>query len=150
VNWFGAVFMVIAFVLFVLDIKAPTHGALTAAGVVSFIIGALVLFNSPNVPTFQRVSIPLVVGTGLFIGAIFFVIMTIALRAQRAPVRMGIGGLVGQVGIARGDLAPSGPVQLGSELWTAISADRQVPIKKGERVEVIEVNGIELKVRKHE
>jgi membrane-bound serine protease (ClpP class) len=62
VNWFGLVFIVTAFVLFLLDIKAPTHGALTAAGVASFIAGALVLFNSPGVPQFQRVSVPLVVG----------------------------------------------------------------------------------------
>jgi membrane-bound serine protease (ClpP class) len=64
VNWFGAIFLVTSFVLFVLDIKAPTHGALTVAGLASFIIGALVLFNSPGTPNFQRVSVPLVIVTG--------------------------------------------------------------------------------------
>ncbi|MEP6896083.1 MAG: ATP-dependent Clp protease proteolytic subunit, partial [Chloroflexota bacterium] len=59
---FGFIFIVTAFLLFILDIKAPTHGALTAAGVGSFIIGALVLFNTPATPQFQRVSVPLVVG----------------------------------------------------------------------------------------
>src|SRR5574340_32885 len=54
VNWFGIVFILTAFVLFILDIKAPTHGALTAAGVGSFIVGALVLFNSPGTPQFQQ------------------------------------------------------------------------------------------------
>jgi membrane-bound serine protease (ClpP class) len=58
VNWFGLAFILIAFVLFILDVKAPTHGALTAAGVGSFIVGALVLFNSPGTPDFQRVSVP--------------------------------------------------------------------------------------------
>jgi membrane-bound serine protease (ClpP class) len=58
VNWFGILFLAVAFILFILDIKAPTHGALTAAGVGSFIVGALILFNSPNVPSFQRVSVP--------------------------------------------------------------------------------------------
>jgi len=57
VNWFGVVFLIAAFVLFILDIKAPTHGALTAAGTVSLIVGALVMFNSPNVPSFQRVPV---------------------------------------------------------------------------------------------
>ncbi|MCK7467019.1 MAG: hypothetical protein MZU91_01925 [Desulfosudis oleivorans] len=52
VNWFGIIFLVTAFVLFILDIKAPTHGALTTAGVASFIVGALVLFNSPGTPAF--------------------------------------------------------------------------------------------------
>jgi len=64
VNWFGLVFLALAFVLFVLDVKAPTHGALTAAGLGSFILGALVLFNSPGTPSFQRVSVPLVVTMG--------------------------------------------------------------------------------------
>ncbi len=77
-NWFGIVFLVIAFVLFVLDIKAPTHGALTTAGVASFIVGALVLFISPGTAEFQRVSVPLVIGTGVFIGLLFFGIMMIA------------------------------------------------------------------------
>ena len=60
-----SVFLAIAFVLFVLDIKAPTHGALTAAGVASLIVGSLVLFNSPGTPSFLRVSVPLVIGVSL-------------------------------------------------------------------------------------
>ncbi|MGW8249656.1 MAG: NfeD family protein, partial [Anaerolineales bacterium] len=87
VNWFGLVFLAIAFVLFVLDIKAPTHGALTAAGIASLIAGALILFNSPGVPAFQRVSVPLVVGTSIATGMIFLGIVGFALRAQRVPVR---------------------------------------------------------------
>src|SRR5688572_28256037 len=81
INWFGLVFLIIAFVLFILVIKAPTHGALTTAGVASFIIGALVLFNSPGTPAFQRVSVPLVIGMGLFIGALFFAMLIFVLRA---------------------------------------------------------------------
>jgi len=147
VNWFGIVFLILAFVLFLLDIKAPTHGALTAAGVGSFIIGALVLFNSPNVPGFPRVSVPLVVGTGIVFGAAFSVIVGIALRAQRVPVRVGQESLVGQVGTVRSELAPVGSVQLGSELWTAeLVEGGRAP--RGSRVEVVQVDGIVLKVRK--
>ena len=152
VNWFGIIFVVLAFVLFILDLKTPTHGALTVAGVASFIIGSLVLFNSTNVPSFQRVSVPLVVGTGIFLGLIFFVILSIALRARQWPVLMGQSAttLVGQVGVARGDLAPRGPVQLASEAWTARPADRTASIKKGDKVEVVSVEGLELRVRKKE
>jgi membrane-bound serine protease (ClpP class) len=151
VNWFGIIFVVLAFVLFILDIKTPTHGALTVAGVASFIIGALVLFNSANVPAFQRVSIPLVVGTGLFLGAFFTIILGFAIRAQRKPILMGQdSALVGKVGVARSDLAPNGSVQLDTEAWTARSADRKVGIKKGDRVEVVAVDGLELRVRKKE
>jgi membrane-bound serine protease (ClpP class) len=149
VNWFGIVFLITAFVLFILDIKAPTHGALTTAGVASFIIGALVLFNSPGVPQFQRVSVPLVMATGFAIGLLFMVILMYALRALKVPIRAGIESLVGKTGTAR-TLVQSGggQVQLGSELWTAESADTAEPISKGDRVEVVEVKGLRLKVRK--
>ena len=119
VNWFGLVFIVLAFVLFIVDIKAPTHGGLTAAGIGSFIVGALVLFNSPGTPSFQRVSVPLVVLVGLVMGLMFAVIVGFALRAQKRPVTTGREGLVGVRGVARTDLDPTGQVQTAGELWSA-------------------------------
>jgi membrane-bound serine protease (ClpP class) len=149
VNWFGIIFLVTAFVLFLLDIKAPTHGALTTAGVASFIIGALVLFNSPGVPQFQRVSVPLVVATGFVIGLLFMVILMFALRALKVPISAGIESLIGKTGTTRSVVEGSGgQVQLGSELWTAENVDATEPIGKGEKVEVVEVKGLRLKVRK--
>lgn len=148
VNWFGIVFLVTAFVLFILDIKAPTHGALTIAGVSSLIVGALVLFNSPSTPSFQRVSIPLVIGSSLFTGAIFFTILMIALRAQRAPIRTGQESLIGRVGVAKNDIAPQGNIQVGGELWSAVLEAGQPPISARERVEVVSVDGLHLIVRK--
>jgi membrane-bound serine protease (ClpP class) len=148
VNWFGLVFMILAFVLFILDIKAPTHGALTAAGVGSFIVGALVLFNSPGTPQFQRVSIPLVIAVGVLIGLLFFVIIGIALRARNVPVQVGSEALPGKTGVAMTALKGSGQVQLESELWSAEPAEGSDEIHKGDRVEVVKVEGLRLKVRK--
>lgn len=148
INWFGIIFLVTAFVLFILDIKAPTHGALTTAGVASFIVGALVLFNSPGVPEFQRVSVPLVIATGLALGLLFFGILVFALRALRVPVSAGVESFVGKTGTAVSWGEAGGQVQLHSELWTADAADGSARIRKGDRVEVVEVKGLRLKVRK--
>jgi membrane-bound serine protease (ClpP class) len=148
VNWFGVVFMIIAFVLFILDIKAPTHGALTAAGVGSFIVGALVLFNSPGTPQFQRVQPALVVLMSLLMGAAFFAIVAFALRAQRTPVRVGMESMIGRVGTAVADVSPAGQVQVGSELWSAELSEGSGMIHKGDSVEVVEVRGLRLIVRK--
>ena len=148
VNWFGVVFLILAFVLFILDIKAPTHGALTAAGTVSLIVGALVMFNSPNVPSFQRVPVPLIIGASVSTGIIFFVIMLIGVRAQKRPVGMGAESLVGRVGIVRTGLAPRGQVQLGGELWTAELVDGEEALSPDARVEVVGVDGLRLLVRK--
>jgi membrane-bound serine protease (ClpP class) len=150
VNWFGLIFLVLAFVLFILDIKAPTHGALTAAGVGSLIVAALVLFNSPNVPSFQRVSIPVAVGSSLMTGGLFFGILIYALRAHQAPLRTGAQILVGRSGTVTVDLNPRGQVQLGGELWTAESADAGVSLPRGTRVKVEQVSGVKLMVRKSE
>jgi membrane-bound serine protease (ClpP class) len=149
VNWFGIIFLLTAFVLFILDIKAPTHGALTTAGVASFIVGALVLFNSPGVPEFQRVSVPLVIGTGLVIGLLFFGILVFALRALHAPITSGVNSFLGKTGTARSPVNGSGgQVQLGSELWSAESAQGSEKIRKGDTVEVVGIKGLRLQVRK--
>ena len=150
VNWFGLVFIVTSFVLFILDIKAPTHGALTAAGVASFIVGGLLLFNfnTPGVPQFERVSIPLVVGTGVAIGLMFALVLTYAMRVQHTPVQTGIASLIGRQGTARSDVGLSGQVQVGSELWTAEAIPDSAAIGKGDKIEVVESKGLRLKVRK--
>lgn len=147
VNWFGMVFIITGFVLFILDIKAPTHGALTTAGVASFIVGALVLFNSPGTPEFQRVSVPLVIGMGILTAGLFFVVVTFAIRAQRRRVVVGVEALVGRVGEARSSLAPTGMVQVAGELWSAEIEDSTTAIPSGTRVEVVGVDGLRLRVR---
>lgn len=147
VNWFGIVFVIMAFVLFVLDVKAPTHGGLTLAGVISLVVGALVLFNTPSATSFQRVSLPLVIGVAFSTSAIFFTILTFVLRAQKNPLRMGQETLAGRTGAARSEIAPRGNVQLGGELWSAELAEGEAPIPKGARVEVVRAEGVRLYVR---
>ncbi len=148
VNWFGLVFIIVSFVLFIMEVKAPTHGALTAAGIGSFIVGALVLFNSPGTPDFARVSIPLVIAVAVLIALMFTALLGFALRALKAPVRTGQKSLIGRQGIAMADFAPDGTVRVGSELWSAEKATSTEAISKGERIEVVEVEGLRLIVKK--
>ncbi len=148
VNWFGIVFLIIAFVLFILDIKAPTHGALTAAGTGSFIAGALILFNSLSIPGFPKVSVGLVIGMGLFIGLSFFAVVMIALRAMKKPIVTGRESLEGKDGYVITRIAPTGIVQVAGEQWSAALAAGEAPIKKGEKVVVEKVEGVRLIVRR--
>ena len=148
VNWFGLVLIGISFILFILDIKAPTHGALTAAGVATFIAGALVLFNSAQTPVFGRVSVPLVVGMGLFIGATFFAIVMIAVRAMKTPVITGQSALVGRSGLAVTEINPTGIVQVAGERWSAKLAEGEAPIMVEDRIEVIRTEGVKVVVKK--
>ncbi len=150
VNWFGVIFLALAFGLFLLDIKAPTHGALTAAAVGSLIVGAMVMFNSPNVPAFQRVSMPLIIGMSLATGALFFGVLLFAIRAQSLPSRMGRESLVGQLAEVRGELNRTGIVQLAGEQWSARQEEAQEPLPNGTRVRVVRMEGLTLVVKKVE
>lgn len=149
VNWFGIVFLITAFVLFALDIKAPTHGALTAAGVASLIVSALVLFNSPGTPQFQRVSIWLVVTVSLLTGGLFAAIMAFAVKTRKTPIKTGPESLQGQIGFARTEIATHKPgqVQVGGERWSAKLAPDADPINPGQRIEVVDIEGIHLLVQ---
>jgi membrane-bound serine protease (ClpP class) len=147
-NWFGIIFLITAFVLFILDIKAPTHGALTAAGIASFIVGALVLFNS-GTPQWAHVSLPAVIFVAVFIGTTFGIIVGFAVRALRTPIRAGAESLVGKIGTARSSVNEAGgQAQVDSELWSVEAVEGSDAIGKGDHVEVVEVKGLRLKVRK--
>lgn len=148
VNWFGLVLIGISFILFILDIKAPTHGALTVAGVVTFIIGALVLFNSAQMPVFGRVSVPLVIGMGVFTGATFFTLVMIAVRAMKTPVITGQSALVGRSGMAVTEINPTGIVQVAGERWSAKLVEGENPIKANEQVEVVRTEGLKVVVKR--
>lgn len=148
VNWTGLLFMVLAFVLFILDIKAPTHGALTAAGAAAFAAGGLILFNTVRVPGIPEISMPLVIGTGVFIAATFFGALTLALRAQSAPILTGHQTLVGKVGLIKTAVNPKGQIQVAGELWTARLVEGEEPLQIGDRAEVTGIEGVILWVKK--
>jgi membrane-bound serine protease (ClpP class) len=150
VNWVGLILIITAFVLFLLDIKAPTHGALTAAGLLAFITGALVLFNSPGTPEFERVSVPLVVTSGLIMAGVFLAILNFALRAQRRPVAVGTEALVGRVGVVRSPLTPRGTVHVAGELWSAELEGPEEHLDVGHEVVVASVEGMRLWVKPRE
>ncbi len=148
VNLFGLIFIVLAFILFVLELQTPTTGGLTVAAVASFIAGALVLFNSVRLPGFPALSIPLVIGASAILALTFVGFMGFALRAMRTPLAMGKPALIGQVGTVTREIDPQGMVQVAGELWSAESLDAHERIPEGARVEVVDVDGLRVKVRR--
>jgi len=140
VNYTGLLFIALAFILFVVDIKAPTHGVLTVGGIVSFVLGSLVLFSSP----YYAVSRNLVLSVSLATGIFFAFIVAKAIAIQRRPATTGAEGLVGSIATVRTDLSPAGTVFLKGERWDAEAEDG--PIQVGERVRVKSVEGFELRV----
>ena len=141
-NAAGVAMIVLAFALFAIDLFVPTHGVLSAGGIVAFVIGSIMLFEVPEAMEFGiswQVLIPATAATAAF----FLFVVGLGLKAQRRRPVTGQGGLVGEVGRARTELAPTGKVFLHSEIWNA-RANRHVTV--GETVRVVGVHGMELEV----
>jgi membrane-bound serine protease (ClpP class) len=143
VNAAGLALIGLALVLFIADIFASTHGVLTTGGIVSFFLGALMLFNRAD-PAF-RLSLAYIVPATLVTAAFFAVVVGKGLRAQLLPVRSGKETMLGKTApaLARIDAA-SGKVFVEGEYWNATSP---VPIEPGQPVEITGVDGLTLIVK---
>jgi len=146
VNVAGLLLIGFALVLFIADIKVPSHGILTAGGLASFVMGSLLL--TERQAPYLRISLVLILVMAGLTAAFFAFAVGAGIRAQKQRVQTGREGLVGAVGVARSELAPEGTVFVQGELWSAESADGVIP--SGERVRVTRVDGLHLRVRKEE
>ena len=144
VNWAGLLLIVVALVMFLLEIKVPSYGFLTFGGVVSLTLGSIMLFDSP-VPA-MRVSFSVIIPAVLVTVLFFAVAITFGLRAQKNKVTTGTEGMAGEIGEAVTDLKPRGRIKIGSEYWNA--EVRGEPVKKGDRVVVVEGDRLNLVVRR--
>jgi membrane-bound serine protease (ClpP class) len=143
VNYAGLGLLLLALIFFIAEVKVVSHGMLTVAGVISLVLGSLMLFKSPE-PAL-RVSLELIASLTLFSLAVVGFLLYMARRAFRSPVRTGLEGLVHEQGTARSDLTPHGKVFVHGELWDAVAEE---PVTAGETVEVVAVRNLKLAVRR--
>lgn len=151
VNYAGLLLIILAIILFILEIKVTSFGLLTIAGIGSLTIGSIMLFDSPL--DFMRVSLNVIIPTVVFITLFFTIAMGLAVKAQRRKPTTGSEGLIDETGIVKtaitagGDETSTGRGQilLHGELWTALSND---PIEEGARVKVVSVDKLEVIVKK--
>jgi membrane-bound serine protease (ClpP class) len=143
VNIAGLALILLAVALFIIDVYAPTHGVLTFGGIVSFFLGAMMLFNRSD-PAF-RLSLVYIIPATLITAAFFVFLVGAGLRAQFLPVRAGKETMVGKTvpALARID-SRGGKVFIEGEYWNAVS---DVPVEAGAQVEVTGVNGLTLTVK---
>ena len=142
-NVTGLALIVVGILLFTIDAFAPTHGVLTAGGVIAFFLGLLMLFDRGE--PFLRLSLmwllPATVVTALF----FMFVAGAGIRAQRLPARTGAEMMLGRSVVATAPIdASHGKVFLEGEYWDAVSA---VPIAAGQLVEIVALHGLTLTVK---
>jgi membrane-bound serine protease (ClpP class) len=150
-NWAGVALILFAFILFGLEIFVTSGGVLGIGGVVSLILGGLLL-TSDNPPEFGgdvQVSRWLVFGLAATLGGLVLFVFVNIVRIRNLPVHVGMETMVGRPATVRTALDPSGYVFIDGEYWAADSEGGQ-EIQSGERVVITEVKGLRLKVKRGE
>lgn len=149
VNWGGVILIVMSVIAFAIDVQVNSI-ALTAGALVMFVLGALLLFTplTPQPPTMPSVSVSpwVVLALGGAMAGFFLFILGAAVRGRKYPALSGTEALIGATGVALTDLAPSGIARVKSEEW--IAEAQGDPIRQGEAVRVVAVEGLRLKVVK--
>ena len=155
INWAGAVLILASIVFFVADIKAPTHGVLTAGGIVTFVLGSVLLYRPigalpPSAlpqPQIWRVPPWLIAVVGGSTALIFIAALRLGIKAQKLAPAMGQATLLGATGRITSIREGMATAQVRSELWSARPASGEAPLEEGDMVRVVEVEGLTLIVR---
>lgn len=143
VNFAGVALILFGIILLILEVKVTSYGLLGAGGVLSLLLGSIMLVDSP-LPELQ-VGLRLIVPMTLAISGILVFLVRLAVQAQRTRPVTGDVGMIGELGRALSPIPTGGvgSVQTHGEIWTATSAE---PIDAGEKVRVVGVNGLVLTV----
>ena len=143
VNVAGLALIALALMLFIIDVYTPTHGVLTVGGVVSFLIGSLMLFDRAD--PFFRLSLGYIIPATLITAAFFIFVIGKGLRAQLLPVKVGAETLLGRTVTASTRIdSRGGWIFVEGEYWNAVS---DTPIEKGEGAEIAAVQGLTVKLK---
>ena len=143
VNVTGLALIALALMLFIFDVYAPTHGVLTVGGIISFLIGSLMLFNRAD-PLF-RLSLSYIIPATLVTALFFGFLIGKGLRAQLLPIKAGAETLIGKTVTALTAIdSRGGRIFVEGEHWNAVS---DTSIEKDEVVKIVAVQGLTLKVK---
>ena len=141
IRFAGVALILTAFILFALEAKFATHGALGVGGMAVMVLGALLLVDGP-IPQ-MRIRLVTAVAVSISFGVITIFLLNIALRARRGKVVTGEKGLIGELGTAQTTLRPEGKVFVHGEIWNAYSPNGAEP---GQAVRVTGVRDLVLTV----
>ena len=141
VNFAGVLLILFAVILFIAEIKVISHGLLTIGGVISLVLGSLLLFESPD-PAL-RVSLQVMIPAVIIVSLFFVAVIYLAARAQLRKPRTGAQGMIGMKGYAVTDIDQSGKVFVNGEYWNATS---KLHIQKGSKITVLKVSGLVIEV----
>jgi len=146
VNYAGLALILLSIILFVLEIKVVSHGALSIGGIISLFLGSMMLIDTESLLEAMEISMELIILIVVLTTLFFVFAISLGIKAQRRKPTTGPEGIIGERGRTITRLSPSGEISVHGEYWEAESLEGE--IKKGESVEVIEISNLKLKVKK--
>jgi membrane-bound serine protease (ClpP class) len=141
VNYAGILLIILAIIFFIMEMKISSYGLLSVAGIVSLLLGSLMMFKDTGPD--MRLSLKVLLPTIILISGFFVFVAGLVFRAQVAKPRTGTKGLVGEIGIVKKALTPEGKVFVHGELW---NAKAQKTIDENIKVRVVNVVNLMLEV----
>jgi membrane-bound serine protease (ClpP class) len=141
VNYAGVLLIGVGLILFILEIKVVSYGMLSVGGIVSTLLGSIMLIDS--IEPYYRISRTLIFGVTGFTALFFLVGLGLAFKVQRRKVVTGIEGMIGITGETTTEVDPEGKVKVHGEIWSAVS---DTPIPAGKRIKVINMDGMVVRV----
>ena len=141
VNYAGILLIVLAIIFFIMEMKITSYGLLSVAGIISLLLGSLMMFKGTG-PDF-KLSWQVLLPTLILVSGFFVFVAGLVFRAQMSKPRTGTKGLVGEIGIVKKALVPEGKVFVHGELWNARS-DQE--IDENEKVRIVNVVNLMLEV----
>lgn len=146
INYAGLALIIFAIILFLLEIKIVSHGLLAIGGVISLLLGSMMLIRSNSSLEMIKISRGVIIGATTVSALFFLFVVGFGMRAQRRKVVTGIEALVGVEAEVLETLSPAGTVKVQGEIWNAESVAGTVD--KGERVRIKEIKNLKLFVEK--
>lgn len=147
VNYAGLAFIILAIILFLLEIKIVSYGLLTIGGVISLILGSIMLIETDSALEVMKISWQVIVFIVLLTVGFFAFAIGMAARAQKRRPTTGHEGMIGESGNAITELNPAGQVSIHGEIWNAESFDGST-IETGSKIVVKRVSNLKLLVSK--
>lgn len=144
VNFAGLALIIFGLLLFLLEIKIVSHGMLTVGGIVSLLLGSMMLIKPGSALEMAKISRSVIISATVVAALFFLFIIGLGIKAQRRKVVTGVEGLKGYTGEVIDGLDPSGTVKINGETWNAESLSG--PIGKGEKVRIKEIKNLKLYV----
>jgi len=142
INFAGLALIALGIAFMIGELFMPSFGALGIGGVIAFVIGSIMLLDL-GVPGYG-ISLPVIALFAVLTAAFFLAVLGMVVKSRRRPVVSGREEMIGAVGEALEDFAGTGRVRVHSETWNARS---DVPVRRGERVRVVALEGLLLVVR---